>query len=556
MQRVLYSFSCVLIPVAAAGLLTCVHPADAQQKEPQYKPFRIEDPKLPPPAAEQPANLPGDPVLRPFSYEGPETPKYLPFSRTDWPDPKAHNFEWKSPSVGEDKGLPIDLPSALRLVNARSLDIAIAVQQVESARALHDFAKYVWLPTIQMGPQYFRHNGIIENPQAQVFNQTSSAVNVGAGINAIFTPSDAIFASLAARQVVRSTSADLTTTINDTTLAVATAYFNAQQARGELFGAQDSARQAEILVKLTEKLVGEKGFGGLVLPVEVSRARAERARRMQSVESARENWRVASAELMRILRMDPSALLDPVEAPHLQVSLVSLDRPVDSLIPVGLRNRPELASQQALVEAALLRLKAEKIRPLVPSVVLSGEGPGGSSVSFFSGGQDAPSSGYNARADVGVGVVWTLQGLGLQNIALTRQRAADQRAAQLSLLRQQDRVAAEVVQAYAKAQAAEIKVKQSEAGLMDALDSLDKNFQGVRQTRRLGEFLILVVRPQEVVAALQSLALAYTDYYDNVGDYNRAQFLLFRALGYPTQIVGNDTVPPGGSPGRGIHHRD
>ena len=61
----------------------------------------------------------------------------------------------------------------------------------------------------------------------------------GPGSSAIFTPSDAIFTALATRQVVRSTRADLTTTINDTTLAVATAYFNVQQARGELFGAQD-----------------------------------------------------------------------------------------------------------------------------------------------------------------------------------------------------------------------------------------------------------------------------------------------------------------------------
>ena len=110
-----------------------------------------------------------------------------------------------------------------------------------------------------------------------VLNQGLTQVNVGAGVNAIFTPSDAIFAALAARQVVRSTQADLVTTINDTTLAVATAYFNAQQARGELFGALDTVRQADRLVLLTEKLANEgKGKeGGLVLPLEITRARAE-----------------------------------------------------------------------------------------------------------------------------------------------------------------------------------------------------------------------------------------------------------------------------------------
>jgi outer membrane protein TolC len=47
----------------------------------------------------------------------------------------------------------------------------------------------------------------------------------------------------------------------------------------------------------------------------------------------------------------------------------------------------------------------------------------------------------------------------------------------------------------------------------------------------------LIIRPQEVVAAIQSLAQAYTDYYGAIGDYNRAQFQLYRALGHPAQLV-------------------
>ena len=67
---------------------------------------------------EEPAALPGNPVLKPFAYEGPESPKFLPFSRKEWPDEKPHDFEWKAPPLEGDKGLPIDLPNALRLVNS------------------------------------------------------------------------------------------------------------------------------------------------------------------------------------------------------------------------------------------------------------------------------------------------------------------------------------------------------------------------------------------------------------------------------------------------------
>ena len=49
--------------------------------------------------------------------------------------------------------------------------------------------------------------------------------------------------------------------------------------------------------------------------------------------------------------------------------------------------------------------------------------------------------------------------------------------------------------------------------------------------------IILLVRPQEVIAAVQTLAQAYNDYYGAVGDFNRAQFRLYRALGYPAHFV-------------------
>jgi hypothetical protein len=57
--------------------------------------------------------------------------------------------------------------------------------------------------------------------------------------------------------------------------------------------------------------------------------------------------------------------------------------------------------------------------------------------------------------------------------------------------------------------------------------------------------LVLVNRPQEVVAALQQLQQAYINYYTSTNDYNRAQFRLFRALGYPAQgLACGDSLGP------------
>jgi hypothetical protein len=81
------------------------------------------------------------------------------------------------------------------------------------------------------------------------------------------------------------------------------------------------------------------------------------------------------------------------------------------------------------------------------------------------------------------------------------------------------------------------QLADAEAGLKDAVDTAERSFEGLGQTKRAGNLVLLVVRPQEAVAAVQSLALAYGDYYEALGDYNRAQFHLYRALGQPAQLV-------------------
>jgi hypothetical protein len=107
----------------------------------------------------------------------------------------------------------------------------------------------------------------------------------------------------------------------------------------------------------------------------------------------------------------------------------------------------------------------------------------------------------------------------------------------LELFRLQDRIAAEVAQAHAQAVSANARAGEAEKELKDALDSVAKNFEGLSQTKRAGDIILLVTRPQEVVAAVQALGQAYGDYYGAVADANRAQFRLYRALGHPAQNI-------------------
>lgn len=452
----------------------------------------------------------------------------------------------------EFRPMAINLATALRLADANAVDVAAAAQRERAAAAVLDQARVEWLPTITLGGDYSRHDGKIQNADGTVIDASRSSWMYGAGTGigpaAILNINDAIFAPFVARQTVRARQADLQAARNDTLVAVTDAYFSVQQARGELAGAVDATRRTEELVAQTRKLAP-----AIVPDLEVARAEAELARRQQAELIARQRWQAAGADLLRLLRLDPGAEVQPVEPPHLRVDVVPLDKPVDDLIVLALLNRPELASQQAQVQATLALIKQERLRPLIPIVLIRGSSTpvtGTLAVGQFGGGTNGSLATTGARGDVDVQLLWQLDNLGFGNAGRVRQREAENRLAAVELFRVQDRVASEVTQAYTQAKLAAGRVGLAEAGVKASLKSADENIKGMIP-RGIGGAVTLQVRPQEAVAAVQALAQAYSDYYDAVADYDRAQFRLFHALGHPAQALAGDgaaCAPPAAVP--------
>ncbi len=441
------------------------------------------------------------------------------------------------PPDSANRPLPINLATALRLSDARPILILAAQAGVQVAARQLEQARVLWLPDLNMGASFYQHNGGAQGNAGGFSNTNRNQFMAGGGPYAVVSTTDAYFAPLAARQVLRSRTLDLQAARNDALLSVAEAYFNVQQARGRLAGADDSATKAEALVQRVDAL-----SAGLVSPIEANRVRTLLASLKQSAATARGDWGVASAELTRSLRLDPTALVMPAEPPNLQITLISMNHTVDELIPIGLTSRPELASQQALVQAALARLKQERMRPLMPSVLLVGDAVPTSPGNLLMGGIFASSNSGQAaptvlRGDVAVEMVWALNNLGYGNRASVRERRAEQEQRVIELFRIQDTVAAEVAQAFARLESAGIRVGEAETGVRQAQISYAGNLKGLSETTRFGDLLVLVNRPQEVVAALQQLATAYDNYFTAINEYNRAQFRLYRALGYPSGIL-------------------
>jgi outer membrane protein TolC len=432
--------------------------------------------------------------------------------------------------------LPINLPTALRLAGVNPLDIALASERLQQAEAELQRAQVLWLPTIFLGADYFRHDGRIQDVAGHLFDTSKQSLMLGASPGVLFAVTDAIYAPLVARQVTAAKQSELQAVRNDVLLEVAEAYFAVQQARGEVLGLAATLQRTEDLGKRVDRLVE----AGLVPGLERSRVTAEIARRRQALENAYERWKVASAELNRILRLEATALVVPLEPPHWRIELVEPNRDLDDLAAVALRNRPELASQRALVEATLTQVRQERWRPLLPTVVIRGAAtnPGGTLAGgYFGGGLNDDLGAFGWRNSIDFQLLWQFQNLGLGNDAVVRQQEAVHQQALLQFFRLRDRILAQVVQAHAQLQSALRRVRLAEEELKQALATVQISLEGIQQTKAIGGVPILVIRPQEVVAAIGQLDQAYRDYYAAVADSNRAQFRLYHALGQPAQLL-------------------
>jgi outer membrane protein TolC len=411
--------------------------------------------------------------------------------------------------------------------------IAFAQTRVEEAAALLQNARVLWLPNLNVGADYYRHDGTDQSTDGSIIVDDKTAVAAGGGATLSFAVTDAIFRPLAARQELAASESDLQTARNDALLDVALAYFDVQQTRGILAGTLDAVAKAETLVRRVTGLAR-----GWAPANEIDRAKALLFDLQQQAAVARGNWRVASARLTRVLRLNPMAVVVPIEPPHLQVALFSPGVRVADLVPIGLTNRPELASQRALVQAGVERVRQERFRPFIPNVLVEGAGPGGAlNGTVFGGGPDGTRQVYGSRFDMDLGVVWTLNNLGAGNRSLVHERVAQQQRASIEFANLQDQVAQEVAQARAELEATTIQVENAMTAVKEAAITYRGNLIGISEPRTVGDVYQLVNRPQEAVAALQELNRLYGIYYAAINGYNRAQFRLYRAVGFPARGV-------------------
>jgi outer membrane protein TolC len=431
--------------------------------------------------------------------------------------------------MSEPNSFPIDLPTALRLADANNLLVAFAREQVSLAQARVDASEALWLPSIQGGGSYNRHEGAIQRIEGMQIQTSRGGFNAGLGAGAYgtttpqvqglyanFALADALFQPLAARRFADSRNRAASAATNDTWLQVALGYFELLRAGEDLAISRSIENDAQQLVRVTTAYA-ETGQG---LVSDANRARTELAVRMNDVRRSREAQRVGSARLAQILRLDPTVELQPADQVAAPLELVPHDAPAKELVIQGLSTRPELAENRDLVEEASVRLRREQMAMLVPSIIL-----GGSYMGLGSGINERMAP-FNDRFDFDALAYWQVRNFGFGEAAARRGAEAAVRSARWKQLAMLDQVAREVVEAHAQVQMRFGQIGVARWGVEVALASHHQNLDRIEQAKGL---------PIESLQAIQALAQARREYLRAIIDYNSAQFALYRAIGWPVK---------------------
>ena len=225
-----------------------------------------------------------------------------------------------------------------------------------------------------------------------------------------------------------------------------------------------------------------------------------------------------SAELARLLRLDPTIELTLADDKVLPIDLVDKNAEVHDLIGQAMAIHPEIMKRAALVEAACFRENQEHWRPWLPNVQV------GASAGSFGGGQSSDYDNAGGRGDVDVLAVWELQNMGYGTVAARRKRNSQFAQADLELEKIRDRVKSDVVAALADVKSYGRQIAFAQQGITAATSSLKLNSDRIRE----GEGL-----PIEVIQSIRALARARDDDTKAVAKYNAAQYRLLNATGQP-----------------------
>lgn len=420
----------------------------------------------------------------------------------------------------------LNLPSALSMVGRDHPAVGFAQWKIQEAYANLEQAEILWLPNIQTGFSFHRHDGNYQASNGDIVdvNRSSFQYGLGAGatgagttpnpgIRAQFHLADAIFQPDIAQKNAWATCHAEKAVVNKQLRDVALAYMKLLDTHQQLRILEEVRDNTASLARITDDFAA----AGQGLQSDADRMRTELSLIEGRIAAAREEADVASARLAYAVSAEPGQKILPMDPTVVPIELVSTHLDQGALISTGLSNRPELKELQALVAAACDRYQRQKYAPFVPSVLL------GLSAGGFGGDTGSSISSVNDRYDFDAMVSWEIRNLGFGERSARRRTEARVQQAMFRKVSLIDDVAREIAEAHTQVQHRRDRMAVTLVSIQSAQDSYDRNLSRIREGQGL---------PIEVLQSVKALEASRRAYLEAVIAYNEAQFQLQWATGW------------------------
>jgi outer membrane protein TolC len=421
--------------------------------------------------------------------------------------------------------MKINLTSALRLAHEQNTELAIQLERVKQAELDQNMAWYQWLPTVRAGYSSSNQDGPLQNTDGSVIDVERKASSRGLGLPTTgsgLAPqpglaleidlAEGIFRPLASKQRLQAVRAEEAQARLNTTLQVSTAYYELIQAYRMLSIAEDAAKNAGNLAKVTDDFA-QAGEG---LQADAERAAVESLIQMNNVEVARVGTVSASMHLVQLLRLSNNVVLEPMDSMIVPIDLFPVEPQLDSLINKALANRPDLQRYSALVEFEEAQLNQSTWGLLFPKLGAS------YSDTSYKGRQAGSPASRSARNESTVALYWELENLGFTSWAKQKSQQSRLREAQAREEQAQTDIVADVSLALSEYRAASKQVEF----LKQAVDRARKSFELSQESIYEGQGL-----PLEALQSMKTLEEVEALYLRSSAKRNLSQLYLLVATG-------------------------
>jgi outer membrane protein TolC len=411
------------------------------------------------------------------------------------------------------KLLAINLDSLFRLAEDQNIQVALARARVREALAEKNIADMSWLPRVDIGTVYYRHEGGIANENGTLTHSSFGTFFGGLELTSRLDLREVVYQKVNAERLLWQQRGELRRITSETLLDAANTYVDLLAARTAETIAVSLQKDVQDLLTRAQKLAATEPGAR----VEVARIQTQLRGRDQTVLEVRDQAARASVKLAYLLGVDPSLTLLPVDTELVPLDLVDVTPPVTDLVARVVAVGPgiqEMEGLLALIDQSMERSKrAGRFLPVFEIYMDEG---------VFATGPGSRSDWDNSW-NLGVAARWNLTQLLTR---CDRERALQAKTEQAHL-------------AYQDLQA------KLTAGVHEAREAILSGREQIRVTReqiaearrahKLSDDRLRNNVPgssaSEVLLSLQALAAAQGGYINVLREYDKAQLRLLILLG-------------------------